>query len=606
MDNIRRLVKTAARRLYFIDVLHTLAVTLTVALAGLILARFTERLFGLGWSTQIWKSIFIGAPLAAVAAAFIWSAIRRTRFLGAARELDERAGLREALSTALFVENAKDDPWADVVVETARQRAASVNVRQAIPVTAPRLWPVPFGAALALMILWMSMPAVDVLGLLKKKTAVEQQKQQLIEVKADIAAKDKKLQEALAKVADLKNEEAGQDDLQTPGEPQKPEELQRAAVRKLTDLADRLKEMRDNEKSEQLKAMRDAVEKLKQPGDGPLNELSRQLARGNFDKANEELDKLQQKLAEGNMSEKDAEKLKEQMKNLSQQMEKVAADKEELAKQLEKAGIDSKKAQELAKKGASPEDIKKALEELANLTPEQREKLMKMAMAQKQASDKMSEMSQCMSGMGENMSKSGMSKEGMESMGGMQAQLSQMEQMQGDMQALEAALDEANNQLSELGQSLGQCNGDGEGDMMGPEKTGEWAAGDSRNMGNGKGGPGRGKGGNLAAEAADYTVEKKKAQTQNTGGPIIGSRLVYGEQVRGESRQAYESAVEAASQSATEAMENMQIDPELHSAIKSYFGSLDRAGNGTKGDGKTTAPAAPATPAPDAKDAPKK
>ena len=109
----------------------------------------------------------------------------------------------------------------------------------------------------------------------------------------------------------------------------------------------------------------------------------------------------------------------------------------------------------------------------------------------------------------------------------------------------------------------------------------------------------------LAAEAADYTVEKKKAATQNTGGPIIGSRLVYGEQVRGESRQAYESAVEAASQSATEAMENMQIDPELHSAIKSYFGSLDKAGNGTKGDGKPT-PAAPATPAPDAKDAGKK
>ncbi|MCC6675692.1 MAG: hypothetical protein IT436_00985 [Phycisphaerales bacterium] len=604
MDSIRQVVRAAARRLFLIDVLRTLAVTLTVALSGLILARFTERLFGLDWSGDAWLKIFIAAPAAALVAAVVWSACRRARLLGAARELDERAGLREALSTALCVESAKDDPWSEVVVETARQRAVAVKVGQAIPITAPRLWPVPFGAALALMILWMSMPAVDVLGLLKKKQAVQQQKQQLIEVKADVAAKEKKLQDMLSQAkVDLTPEEADKEDVQTPGDPQKPEDIQRAAVRKLTDLSDRLKELRDNEKGEQLKAMRDAVEKLKQPGDGPLSELSRQLARGNFDKAQEELDKLQQKLAEGSMSEKDAEKLKEQMKSLAQQMDKVAADQEELAKQLEKAGLDPKKAADLAKKGASAEELQKALQDLANLSPEQREKLMKMAMAQKQASDKMGQMSQAMSQCASGMSQQGMNPEGMQGMEAMGAQLSQMEQMQGDMAALDAALDEANSQLAELGQCLGKGEGESDGDMMGPEKTGEWAAGEERNRGNGKGGPGRGQGGNLGAEAADYTVEKKKASSKTTAGPIIGSRLVYGEQVRGESRQAYESAVEAASQSATEAMESMQIDPELHSAIKSYFGTL---GERAKPKAEPAKPAPAQPPAPDAKDAGKK
>lgn len=606
MDSIRQLVRAAARRLFLIDVLRTLAVTLTIALTGLILARFTERLFGLDWSAAIWTRVFIGAAAGAVAAAIVWSLWRRARLLGAARELDERAGLREALSTALCVEStSKDDPWSEVVVETARQRAASVKLGQAIPITAPRLWPVPFGAALAFMILWMSMPAIDVLGLLKKKEAVQQQKQQLIEVKADVAAKEKKLQEMLSQAkVDLTPEDADKEDVQTPGDPQKPEDVQRAAVRKLTDMADRLKEMRDNEKGEQLKAMRDAVEKLKQPGEGPMAELSRQMARGNFDKAQEELDKLQQKLADGSMSEKDAEKLKEQMKNLAEQMDKIAADREELAKQLEKAGLDPKKAAELAKKGASKEDMQKALEQLANLTPEQREKLMKMAMAQKQASDKMGQMSQCMSQACEGMSKEGMSPEGMEGMEGMAGQLSQMEQMQGDMAALDAALDEANSQLAELGKCLGGGDGEGDGEMMGEEKTGEWAAGEDRNRGNGKGGPGRGQGGNLAAQSADYTVEKKKANSKTTAGPIIGSRLVYGEQVRGESRQAYETAVEAASQSATEAMESMQIDPELHPAIKSYFGALGERAKPKAEPAKT--PPAPAAPAPDAKDSGKK
>lgn len=602
MDSIRRVVRVAARRLFLIDLLRTLGVTLTVGIAGLMAARFVERLFGLGWPGAVWWRIFAGTGAAVVVAAVAWSVARRARTMGAARELDERAGLREALSTALCVERAGDDPWSEVVIETARERAAGVRVGQAIPITAPRLWPVPFGAALALMIVWMSMPALDVLGLLKKKEAAQQQKQQLIEVKADVEAKEKKLQEMLAQAkVDLSPEESGQEDVPTPGEPQKPEDVQRAAVRKLTDLADRLKELRDNDKGEQLKAMRDAVEKIKQPGEGPMAELSRQLARGNFDKAQEELDKLQQKLAEGSMSEKEAEKLKEQMKSLSEQMEKIAADQDELAKQLEKAGLDPKKAAELAKKGVGRQELEKALQDLANLTPEQREKLLKMAMAQKQASEKMGQMSQCMSQACNGMSQSGMNPEGMQGMEAMAGQLSQMEQMQGDMAALDAALDEANSQLAELGKGLG-AEGENDGDLLGPERTGDWAEGDSRRLGNGKGGPGRGQGGNLAAESADYMVEKKKASTQTTAGPIIGSRLVYGEQVRGESRQAYESAVEAASQSATEAMESMQIDPELHSAIKSYFGTL---GERVKPKAEASK-APPAKPAPDAKESGKK
>src|SRR5262245_49355335 len=197
MNEIRRVLKLAAWRLLVIDCFRVLAATLTAAVGVLIAVRIAEQIFGLNiqWPGD-WLRLFGGGVGAALLAAAAWSLIRRARTVAVARALDERANLRESLSTALCVAKS-EDPWAKVVVETARQRAVSVKVGQAIPITAPRLWPVPFAAMLTLAIVWWSVPRFDVLGLFSKREQARAQEQERVQAVAEVKADEKKMDELL-------------------------------------------------------------------------------------------------------------------------------------------------------------------------------------------------------------------------------------------------------------------------------------------------------------------------------------------------------------------------------------------------------------------------
>src|SRR5262245_4176412 len=128
MNEIRRVLRTAAWRLFVLDLFRTITVTATAAIVALIGVLLAERIFGLNvtWP-DMWVKLFAIAAALALAAAIVWSAVRRASTNGVARELDERANLRESLSTALCVSRI-EDPWAKVVVETAREKAVSVKV----------------------------------------------------------------------------------------------------------------------------------------------------------------------------------------------------------------------------------------------------------------------------------------------------------------------------------------------------------------------------------------------------------------------------------------------------------------------------------------------
>jgi hypothetical protein len=76
--------------------------------------------------------------------------------------------------------------------------------------------------------------------------------------------------------------------------------------------------------------------------------------------------------------------------------------------------------------------------------------------------------------------------------------------------------------------------------------------------------------------AADFRTEKRKADVATGKGPIISSRLVYGEQVKGESLAQFSDAVESGEKAATDAIESKQIPREYHEAVKHYFGSLGK------------------------------
>jgi len=608
MNEINRVIRSASWRLWVIDLFRTLAVSLTVGLAGVLIARVVERTFGLSFSwMRPYGGIFAAVGAAVGFAAVVWSIVLWKKSAEVALELDERAGLREALSTALCV-SKNSDPWSQAMVETARASAAGVKVREAIPMRPPRFWPAPLGAAAALAMLWFTLPSLDVLGIMKKKTEVQQQRQRLVEVKADIKAKDEKLAEMLAKAkVEMNSDELGSKGADKGLEVQKPEEIQRSAVKKLTDLADRLNAMKTGEKAEQAQALKDAMRQLKQPGDGPLNDFSRNLAAGKFDKADAALQELAQKLNDGAMSDAQKQQLKEQMKNLSDQLKKVSESNKDLEKKLAAAGMDPKKAAELAKELAkNPDALKKAIEQMKNLTPEQKEKLKQMAEAASKSAQQSESMSESMSKMSEGMDKQGMSQEGQEGMQQMGSELGQAEMMAQEMDSLSAALSETQAQLAELG---GECSGENPGEMEGDPHLGDWQEGDSSlSRGNGSGGAGRGNyGGARPENAADFSINKEKAKVATGKGPIIGTRLVQGDQVKGDSLAEFGAATDAAEKAAAEAIDNQLVPRELQGSVKNYFGRLSEKSKGGAGSKSPAAPTKPpAAPASDAKDAPKK
>jgi len=459
MQDIRRVIRSAGRRLMLIDFLRNAVFMFSVAVAGVLVTRIVERTFGF---VVPWQEVFIWSGVGAAAMAAVWTIARRSNENQVARELDERAGLRESLSTALVVENEKD-PWSRVVIETARARAKKVEIRRAVPLEAPRAWPIPLAIVAATAAMWFTFPDLDVLGKLADRRQAEQSQNELRQARDDIKAQDKKIESKL--------KEAGLD----------PQEFM-------------VKEADLPEPSD---------------GQGPMDKLSRSLARGDFKKAEQELEELQNKLANGELNAEDKAKLQLQMQNMSKQLEKASKDKKALENKLQQAGMSKEDAKRAA---VSPEQLKKALEQLKNMSDEEKKELMKQAAAQAKACKQCSSMGESMSKAAAGMGKDGEGEQsqGMEAMSG---QLSEMEMLEGEMGALDETYQEAMKQLSEMSQCMGeaewaQCMGDMGG---GVPTIGEWRPGDSQKQGLGSGGPGQGRGQNTAGEAAALTIENRNS-----------------------------------------------------------------------------------------------
>lgn len=589
MGDIRRVIRAAALRLWLGSLLGALVMLMAGAMLGIMLARVIEKTFGLTFG---WDLVALWAGGVVVLGALAYSLIRRRRAAGVARVLDERAGLRETLSTALAVE-ASPDPWAKVVVETATYRARTLRVGDAIPITAPRFWPAPIAAGAALALVWIAYPALDLFGKEAARKVQATQEQELTQVKAEIQADQKKLADliARAKVEFNDDKAPGASDGEKPKE-EDVESLRRQAVKQLTNLAEQIQQQREGEKSGEMAALREAMQKLKQPGPGPLDEMHRALSRGDFQKAREQMDQIAKQMGDGSMSPEQKAQLEKQLENLSKQLDNLAKTQEDMAKKLEKAGLDKQTAEELAKKAADPEALKKALEKLENLSAEQKQQLQEMMQSACKAGEQCQNMAQAMGQMAQGMSQEGLTQEGMEGLEALETELSEMEMLETDLDAMEAALKECKSQLAKLGDCLGgSCDGDGEGQGMGT-----WRPGESTRFGSGSGGPGKGNGGlGPEEEPIDFQQEKKKAGGQTRPGPIIGQRLVYAEQVRGESSAEMSATVQAASEAAADAIEGMQVPRELHAAVKHYFGRLDASVKSEKGAAPTAPPASPAS-----------
>jgi hypothetical protein len=563
MNQVASVLRRAALRIFAIDLLRGLVVASCAALAGATMLLIVSRLTALAVP---WPAVALYTGVGVAVIALVWAAVARKDRIAVARRVDEGADLRETLSTALCVAG-RDDPWARVTVEAAAQAARSVNVRRAVPVTPPRFWPVPIALALVLLIAWLTVPNRDLFGVRAAAAERERTTNAVLEVRQKVEEELRKVEELASKV----DAGAGEQEKTEADRPEgrAPEEIKRDAIRKLTTLRDRLEQLRQGEKGQSLDAVRQQLKRLKTPGEGPLSDLSRELARGDFQRASEELRKALEKLQAGALSDEQKARMAEQLRNLQSQLEKLAQDRQDLVRALERAGLDKRLA-------ADPEALKAELEKNNDLTDEQKKALQQASQAQSRSSALSASMAAAMGQMARGMSEEGLEQEGLDGAESLEGALSELEQLAAEMAQCDAARSACEGSLAALSEFTdSQCQGMGECEGGLVPGTRPFSAGWKESMGAGRGGPGRSRGGGDPGEnAAEFKKDKQKFNTKNQGGPIISSRLVQGEQVRGESRAQFAEAAAAAEASAAEAIENNVYPREYQDAIKHYFGRL--------------------------------
>src|SRR5688572_7833591 len=231
MNDIRRVLRRAAWRVWLMALGRALTVAASAVLAGLIVLRLVQQASGLAVP---WVDVAIWSAVGAVVLAVAWTIISRADRAAVARRVDEGADLREALSTALCIER-NQDAWSRVALETAAERARAVDVRRAVPMQPPRFWPVPLALAMSLLVVWIAVQPMDLFGNIARAKQEEQDKARIMEVQAKSDEAIKRVESMMAKLDQGKEENNEEAEANKP-EAKTPEEVRREALRKLTNI----------------------------------------------------------------------------------------------------------------------------------------------------------------------------------------------------------------------------------------------------------------------------------------------------------------------------------------------------------------------------------
>jgi hypothetical protein len=541
MNEIRRLLKVAAARMEtsaFIERAHQAAIAVAALALLLILV---DRLPGEAFMP--WMGVAPALIVLGLAAAIAMWARERPDEMHVAVLVDERLDLREKLSTALQV-GESDDPFARAAMEDAVAAARDPRhyelARRQFPMNAPRGWWI--SPLLALLVLAGTfLPQMDAFA--REEQASPEMAEARVVVAETLDAIVQELQqkphlsEELADLlGDLAHEPRDRDGLRSP------DEIRRDAIKRITDLNDRLEEIVSGERGKSMESLEKAMSQLRSPEDGPGKEFAEALKKGNFAAAQEALKELMDQLESGEMSEADREALAEMLKDIAAQLEKLAEQQRDLEESLRQAGLDPQLAQ-------NPEALQKALEQSQNLTEQQRQQLAQMAQAQRAA------MEMCKSLGGACMNLAQGLQSGSAAAGNLQQQLSQLEQMQ--MLLNEARL--------ASGMCQGMCQGLGQGLSLQGAMAG-WGQG-----------MGQGQGGGLRPTAPTPTRTREVRAEGHTGeGDIIARMLVEGPQVIGESVIEPSVVVREIIEGLEQALEEEQLPRKYHETQKHYFGELER------------------------------
>jgi len=462
----------------------------------------------------------------AVAAILLLWLLRQPSRMQVSLLLDDRLRLHERFSTTLALA-ASEDPFAAAARREARLAARRVNLKGHFPVRPSRCWTYAVSTWLIAGVLILALPQKDLLGLLSRNRKEQEQARQLEKAKVE-------LDDALSEF-----EQASKD--------AKPQEVKREAIRKLGDLAEKIKKMESSVQMDAVKMLKQAFKQLRGSTDLLSQKLRLALARGDFAQASELLKQLQRDIAQGKLNEEQQKALAGQLQELGKQLQELAQKSAELEKELEKLGLDKSLA------GLSQEQLRDALQK-QGLSAEQIKKLMRKAAASQLA------LSQC-AGLGSAMEACGGGPGGAfpDGLASVTDQLDEFESLGQQLMMMEFSLAEINNAIACLGDGMQGLYGDAFGGMP-------------------MDGIGTSPGPHYLADPLEQTATKKTRAPSKVGqGPVIASWYFHGSQVKGEAQRDFTEVIQAARDSAAEAISENQIPRRYEEAIKSYFGRLEQS-----------------------------
>jgi hypothetical protein len=275
---------------------------------------------------------------------------------------------------------------------------------------------------------------------------------------------------------------------------------------------------------------------------GPADQFAKDLARGDFKKAADELQKLQEKLQSGKMTEAEKKVLKEQLTEMSKKLSELA-NLEQRKKQLDEARKNG---------GLTEQQYQREMDKL-NEQSKSLKQLQQLASKLGTAADALQK---------------GDAKKAADSLGMTQQQMSEMAKQLDEMQSLDAAmadLQDAKNGMSPDG--MNQLGNDLNNLGMG--------LGQRKGMGNGLG---RGRGQGDRPEAPDETaVYTSKVQQQLKKGKAVSLGFTKpGKTVKGDAVIDIQGEIDAGTGSVADALSNQKIPRNLEKHIRSYYDQLNK------------------------------
>lgn len=422
MDDLRRQVREAQRRLIAQQLLTAVIWSVSVALAVAALGILLRKVWALPVEGQTWFWSWIaGAVGLGLLTAGLSTWLRRRGPLEAAVELDRRFGLKERVSSCLaLTENELNTEAGQALLDDASRRVVQVDVADGFRVAAGRWAWLPLAlTAVVCGLLFLpdaqpSAPAAAPTATVSTSRQVQNSTQNL--KKKLQQQRENAVQKGLEDAGDLFQKlEQGMDELG-----KKDAVDQQKALVKLNDVMQEIKQRQQRLGNQN--ELRQQLNQLKDVRQGPAERMAQAMKEGDFRAALSEVNKLAEQLRKDELTADEKQKLQQQLEQVRDKLQQLAEGQSQAKRDLE----------EQIQKKLSQDD-----RQAAGQLQQQLDKLAR----QDQQTERLSQLAQQLSQSAQSL-KNGQAQEAAQQLADMAEGLEQLQQEMDELDLLEDALNE--------------------------------------------------------------------------------------------------------------------------------------------------------------------